>query len=372
MKILEVCTSRSWGGMEMRTLKISDYFLRAGHDVTFLCYPNSSLNMEAKQTGIKTIEFPFLKIPYLSLILKFRKIIKEHKFEIIHVQYSRDLQFIVPAIKRIKPKIPIVLTKRVGSYINKKDLYHKYLYSRVDLVTTISKVIKQNVIDTCPIDPDKVEIIYNGINIDKFQKNLKDRDTVRKEMNINDEIVVGIFGRLSPGKGHEEFLMAAKMISDKKLNVKFWIVGNASYGEDEYAKSIYALAEELKVGDSVSFLGYHKDIAKLMAAADIIAVPSHAEAFGNVAIEGMAAAKPVVASNTDGLLDIVVDGETGIQIPPKNSTALSKALIKLINDDDLRKRLGEAGLQRAAKMFDEEKQFKKFESRFIELIESVS
>ena len=105
-----------------------------------------------------------------------------------------------------------------------------------------------------------------------------------------------------------------------------------------------------------------------MSAIDILVVPSHAEAFGNVAIEGMASAKPVVASNTDGLLDIVIDGETGIQFPPGNSVLLSEALIRLIENEDLRIKFGNAGLKRVSEMFNEEIQFKKFESRFTELI----
>ena len=368
MKILEVCTSKSWGGMEMRTLKFSDYFKNAGHDVTLLCYPNSFLNKEARQLGIKTIDFPFSNALQLNLILKLRQILKKEYFEIIHLQYSKDLQFVIPAVKNIKPKIPVVLTKRVGSFINKKDIYHKYLYSGVDLITTISNVIRQNVINTCPITPDKVEVIYNGIDIKIFQEAGKKRNQTRAVMDISDEIAVGMFGRFSPGKGHEELLNAARIILDKKYNVKFWIVGEASFGEDQYAKNIYELSKKLNLNDSVKFLGYRKNVPELMSAIDILAVPSHAEAFGNVAIEGMASAKPVVASNTDGLLDIVIDGETGIQFPPGNSVLLSEALIRLIENEDLRIKFGNAGLKRVSEMFNEKIQFKKFESRFTELI----
>jgi len=286
------------------------------------------------------------------------------------LQYSRDLRFVIPATEGIKPKIPVVLTKRIGSYINKKNFIHKYLYSKVDLITTISEVIKKNVIETCPVNPDKVEVIYNGINIREFQNAFKYRNKIRQELNINeDEILIGMFGRFSPGKGHEEFLKAAKIISDKKFNAKFIIVGKESYGEKNYANKIYNLAKELELDNVVKFLGYRKDIPELMSAIDILTVPSYAEAFGNVAIEGMAAAKPVVATNTDGLVEIVIEDETGLQIPPQNSNALSETLIKLISDEELRKRFGEAGLKRVIDVFNEDIQMKKLENRFLELIE---
>lgn len=370
MKILEVCTSKSWGGMEMRTIKVSQSFIQSGHDLTLLCYPNSSLNIEANQSSIKTITLPFSNGIHIYLILKLKKFLIKEKFEIIHLQYSRDLRFVIPATEGIKPKIPVVLTKRIGSYINKKNFIHKYLYSKVDLITTISEVIKKNVIETCPVNPDKVEVIYNGINIREFQNAFKYRNKIRQELNINeDEILIGMFGRFSPGKGHEEFLKAAKIISDKKINAKFIIVGKESYGEKNYANKIYNLAKELELDNVVKFLGYRKDIPELMSAIDILTVPSYAEAFGNVAIEGMAAAKPVVATNTDGLVEIVIEDETGLQIPPQNSNALIEALIKLISDEELRKRFGEAGLKRVIDVFNEDIQMKKLENRFLELIE---
>ncbi len=368
MNLLEMCTSQSWGGMEMRTLKISQSFKELGHSVTLLCYPGSSLDQEARKAGIKTITFPFKNGIHLSLILKLRKFLKQNQFDLIHTQFSRDLRFVVPASEKLKYKPPIVLTKRLGSYISKKDLFHRYVYSRVDLITAISKVIKQNVIDTCPVEPSKVEIFYNGIDVEKFQSALTHRDEKRKELGIDDEIIVGIFGRFSPGKGHEEFLQAAKIISEKRNNVKFLVVGSESHGEEDYARSICKLAKKLKLNNKVIFTGYRKDIPELMGAIDILAVPSHAEAFGNVAIEGKAAGKPVAASNTDGLLDIVDDGITGIQFSPKNPKALAKALLRLIDNPELREKFGEASLEKAKESFDETKQMKKLESRFLKLI----
>lgn len=371
MNILEVCTSRSWGGMEMRTLKTAEWFKKTGHKVTLLCFPGSSLHKHAEEININTTTLPFKNGIHLNLILRLRKLLKQNHFDIIHSQFSKDLRFVVPAVEGLKPKIPIVLTKRLGSYISKKDLLHKYLYSRVDLVTTISKVIKENVIETCPVDSSKVEIIYNGVDIEEFRKAYDKREVIRKEMNVDNEIVIGMFGRFSPGKGHEEFLQAAKKIIEINKNVKFWIVGSPSYEEEEYAEKIHSLAKEFELSDYITFTGFRDDIPELMNAVDIIAVPSHAEAFGNVAIEGMAAGKPIAASNTDGLTDIVIDGETGIQFSPKDSNALANALQKLIDDKELRGKLGKAGLKLVEEHFNEDKQYKKLEQRFIEIIDTT-
>lgn len=368
MNLLEVCTSRSWGGMEMRTLKVSEAFKELGHSVTLLCHPESSLHNEATKAGIKTVALPFKNGIHLYQILKLSKQLKQNRFDLIHTQFSRDLRFIIPALRGSK-KTPVVLTKRLASFINKKDLFHKYLYERVDLITAISKVIQENVIITCPVDPSKVEIFYNGINVEKFQTALKLRDERRKEFGIKNETVIAIFGRFSPGKGHEEFLEAAKIISTQKKNVKFLVVGAESYGEPEYAQSIYKLADSYNLKDELIFAGFREDVPELMGAIDILTVPSHAEAFGNVAIEGMAAGKPVVAANNYGLLEIVTHNNTGLLFEVTNAQSLAEALIKLIDDKELRDKLGKAGLERVKEMFDEKKQIQKLENRFLDLIE---
>ncbi len=351
MNLLEMCTSQSWGGMEMRTLKISQSFKELGHSVTLLCYPGSSLDQEARKAGIKTITFPFKNGIHLSLILKLRKFLKQNQFDLIHTQFSRDLRFVVPASEKLKYKPPIVLTKRLGSYISKKDLFHRYVYSRVDLITAISKVIKQNVIDTCPVEPSKVEIFYNGIDVEKFQSALTHRDEKRKELGIDDEIIVGIFGRFSPGKGHEEFLQAAKIISEKRNNVKFLVAGPESHGEEVYARSICKLAKKLKLNNKVIFTGYRKDIPELMGAIDILAVPSHAEAFGIALIEAMSMGKPSVCTRADGILDIAVEGETSLLFEKQNSSDLTNKLELLIESPEKRRRFGNNARKRAVENF---------------------
>ena len=246
LKILEFCTSRSWGGMEMRVLQTSIDLRNLGHDITILCYPESSIHKEAVKESFDCFALPFGNGIHPILILKLRKYLRKIRFDITHVQFSRDLRFIIPALGQ-KSKMPIVLTKRVGSYIKKKDMLHKYLYNRVDLVTAISKVIKQNVVDTCPIDEEKVIVHYNGIDIKKYKHALINREDTRNKMGVlQNECVISLMGRLSPGKGHEDFLEAAKEILQKRNHVVFWIVGRASYGEENYEKEIKQLTQHLQ------------------------------------------------------------------------------------------------------------------------------
>ena len=105
-----------------------------------------------------------------------------------------------------------------------------------------------------------------------------------------------------------------------------------------------------------------------MSALDLFVFPSHAEAFGLVLIEAMAMERPVVSTNCDGVLDIVVDGVTGLTVPPKDPVALAAAVERMLADGTLRDRSGKAGRQRVLELFDQEKQIDRLESIYAELI----
>jgi glycosyltransferase involved in cell wall biosynthesis len=121
----------------------------------------------------------------------------------------------------------------------------------------------------------------------------------------------------------------------------------------------------------VTFCGFRADIPEVMASMDILAFPSHAEAFGDVLIEAMAMKLPVVSTNCDGVLDIVIDGETGIHVPPRDAQSLADALIVLIQDDERRRLFGEAGRKRVERLFDLRLRTEKMEELYARVLKSA-
>ena len=121
--------------------------------------------------------------------------------------------------------------------------------------------------------------------------------------------------------------------------------------------------------DLVTFAGYRKDIPDVMSAFDIFAFPSHAESFGVVLIEAMAMERPVVSTNCDGVLDIVVDGQTGLYVNRRNAHELAEALARLIEDPSLRESMGKAGRCRVVELFDQGKQMERIEEIYLQLLE---
>jgi len=160
---------------------------------------------------------------------------------------------------------------------------------------------------------------------------------------------VTMVGRLSPWKGQDLFLEAfaeAFPYGDARAR----IVGEALFGEEEYAEALHGLAEALGIADRVEFLGFRRDIAELLQTSDVQVVASRIpEPFGNVVLEGMACGVAVVAPDAGGPAELLVNGETGVLVPPDDVHALAEALEVLAGDQALRSRLSTAAQLDVAK-----------------------
>lgn len=352
MKILQTCLSQSWGGMEMYTLQTSILLKNAGHSVKLLCAHNSRLKTEAEKAGLNCHSV-FSKHPNLKSIKHIAGLIKENNYDVIHAEASKDLWFLVPSLIFARRNTPLLLTKHVGSSIVKKDILHRIIYKRVDLALAISEVIKTNLIKTTPLKKEKICLLHDSIDVKRFDPNKTDRLKIRREFDISDnEIVIGMTGRFSPGKGHEEFIAAARELSVIHNNLRFMIVGEASRGEEKYADKIKAIAAESGILSKIIFTGYRKDIPDILAAMDIYLFPSHAEAFGLALVEAMSMERPTVCSNSDGVLDIAVEGVTSFLFPPGRQNDLLKKVEQLIVDPEKRIEFGKEGRKRVLKKFD--------------------
>lgn len=369
LNILQTCFSHSWGGLEIQALEIAKKMQDRGHHIWLASCSRSRLEREAGLRGLNVLAFDVHGYFHPRIVWNLSRFLKRQRVDIIHCQLSKDIATLVPAMQMTGKTIPIVLSKRVGSYLSKKDPFHRYTYGHISRVIAISDVIHRNVLETTPVTADRVLTIHDAVDTEVFSPRRTDRHRVRTEFGLGDEaVVIGFVGRFSPGKGQEEFLHAANILRKKYPNVRFLIVGEASYREKAYEQSIHALCLSLELKPVVTFTGFRNDIPDLMAAFDIFAFPSHAESFGVALIEAMALELPVVSTNCDGVLDIVVNGETGLYVHPGNAIELAAALARLIDDPTLREKMGKAGRSRVEELFDQEKQIRKIERVYYDLL----
>ncbi|MDH4070004.1 MAG: glycosyltransferase family 4 protein [Ignavibacteria bacterium] len=369
LRILHTCFSFSWGGLEIHSVAEAEKMLGRGYDVRLACCRGSRIESEAGARGIPLLPLSVRGYFNPSALVRFSRFLAAGDIRLVHCQQSKDLALVTPAIRFSGKSIPVILSKRVGSYVMKKTAVHRFTYSSVRRVLAISEVIRRNVIETTPVPPEQVITLHHGIDTTLFMPGEGAETKIRREFGMSeDTLVVGFVGRFSPGKGHEEFLEAASLLLKHHPNVRFVVVGEASRGEEQYADRIRALSRSLGLDQSVLFTGFRSDVRDVMSVFDIFAFPSHAEAFGSVLVEAMALGKPVVSSNCDGALDIVVDGTTGIFVNPGDGPGLAEAIGRLINDQEMRERFGRAGRQRAVEFFDQKRMLDSIEKVYREVL----
>ncbi len=360
LKIVQVCTSRAWGGMEMHHVELSREQYARGADVQVICARDSRTAHALAETDLKDRCHFWPPAGYFqpAVILRARRFFRQLKPDVIHVHYSRDLWWLVPALIFL-PQSVLVLSKHIGTQKPKRDFLHRFLYSRVDRLIAISRVIRKNIIATHPVPERKVVLVHHGIDLERYAPEKIDRISVREKLGYTqDHFVIGITGRLQPSKGYLELLAAAQRLRTDYPENRYLLVGEASVGDSRQANEVYRFIEEKGQTDIVQCTGFRRDIPEMLAAMDLFVFPSHAEAFGLVVIEAMAMAKAIIASNSDGIPDIINDGITGLLVPPRSVEPLTRAIRRLRNDAGLRERLGRHARSRAQEYFTTDRMMK--------------
>lgn len=350
MRVLHICSSRSWGGMEISVARLAELQRLAGYSVMLAAAREAPLAVQAAEKGIATIDLKESGVWDLAGIIRLASSARGFNPDIIHVHYSKDLHRAVPA-NLMSGQRPLVFTKQLGSAVAKRGPWHCFLYSNVSRATAISSFIRGNLEETTVLKRDRIDLVYLGTDTGKFSPDPAGREQVRRELGFGPgEVVLGMMGRLSPGKGFEDFLEAASGLSTPRL--RFLTIGGASRGEESYAVRIRERAES-QLGDRLAFLGFKPDRERYLRAMDIFAFPSHAESFGLALCEAMATGLPCVAYAKDGVLDIVEDEVNGLRARVRDPQDLREKLGRLISDKALREKLGRAARRTVEARFSE-------------------
>lgn len=210
---------------------------------------------------------------------------------------------------------------------------------------------------------EKVMVIYNGVEVEHYDPQIEGQPFRRHYGIPQQALVIGMVGRLRPWKGQDCFLRVLARVQKKVPEVWGIVVGGTPLDEGEtYPRQLRQLAHSLGLEHCLIFTGQLEDVRPALAAMDVFVHPGDPEPFGLVNIEAMAMSKPVVAFTHGALPEIVADGETGLLVHPGNEQAIANAIVTLLENRDLRTRLGRAGQQRVQSRFTVERMVKEFEA----------
>ena len=196
---------------------------------------------------------------------------------------------------------------------------------------------------------DKLRVVYCGLDAGLFDRaDLAKVAALRKELGTGERYTVAVFGRLAEWKGQHVLLDAIAHLPD----VQAVLVGDAFFGEDAYKERLLERAAQPDIAGRVRLLGFRKDVPELMLAVDAIAHTSTSpEPFGRVIVEGMLAARPVIATCAGGAAELIEDGVSGLAVASGSATELALAIKRLRNDRSMAERVAQAGRARAVESF---------------------
>lgn len=215
------------------------------------------------------------------------------------------------------------------------------------------------------------EVVHDGVSSTTKSRYLELFNRLHQNGHFNQSKapIIALVGRIAHWKGQHVFIKAAEDVLSKYPNAVFQIIGAPLFGEYDYEKSLHEQVEKAGLTGKVQFLGFRNNIPELLKDIDLLVHASIiGEPFGQVVIEGMAAAKPVIATNGGALPEVVVDGVTGILVPMGDASAMADAIIEVLSHPDRAYTMGLAGLHRVRERFTIMHSVRKIESVYDSII----
>jgi glycosyltransferase involved in cell wall biosynthesis len=200
-----------------------------------------------------------------------------------------------------------------------------------------------------------VAVVANAIEPDRFDRSAIDRASARARLGLGEaELAMAVVGQISPHKGQSDAIRALELVRRTHPDACLLLVGSVKFASAAtrfdnraYADELATLAGRLGVRDSTIFLGERADIAEILAAVEMLLVPSWYEPFGRVALEAMIMQVPVIATSVGGIKEVLTDGVDGLVLAPKEPWTWAAAIIALLSDPSRRSAMGASGRQRA-------------------------
>lgn len=357
----------TFGGMEHWIQLVSAGLLSRGHSIHLLGRPQSSFLdrvcrhvPEANRVSLR-ISGDFNP----STISKVKRLLSQQRIDVLCVNFNKDVR-LGGIAARLNGNVKVVWS--VGINITKDRFSHRLLTPRlIDRVIVPSQSLKEQITHYGYITESTVDVIPIGIDATPapFQ-NDDARRRLREKYNLSPDAVVAVtVGRLVYKKGHEYLVEAAPQILKMCPSIYFLFLGDGPE-EAELRQEVRRLGIE----EHVIFAGMLDNIDLELAGADIMIHPSKEEPFGIALLEGMRAGLPIVASRVGGIPEVVVDGKTAILFEPRSPEAIADAVEKVLQDESLMHRLGQAGHERLRKEFPYRVMIDRVEKVFAAVVES--
>lgn len=306
--------------------------------------------------GVGAVIETFQDSPAFQCNKSLMGVLRKYRPTVVHFHFFNHFSMLPILASLVRPKL-VAFTDHVrqGGEISRITKLECFLWDRIILraldtrILAVSEHIKRTLVNDFQMAPERIEVLYNGVNLERFLPLDPAQATLlRGELDLQiAQPVVLCASNLRPEKGISDLLLAARIILADKPNCVFLIVGGGPM-----ADKLNAEARELGIQKSVRFTGLRSDVNRLMALANVVVVPSTwQEPAALVLLEAMAAARAIVATRVGGNPELLADGVTGLLVNPHSPKDLSRVLHRLLNSPEEAAAMGRAGRARVETHF---------------------
>ncbi len=355
--ILFVIDNLEFGGGERGFLQLLRGLSGEGWSVSVAAHPGGPFEDQARAAGARFVGVDMSSRAAVTTITRLGRLVRSARFAVVHSQgaradfFARMAAWSVPGVRLVSTvQMPVdgfaVDCLRAGVY----RFFDRLARSRVDRFIVVSQALRRQLVEGWGVSPARVTLVYNGVETDRLapSDNGEDGRRLRRELGLPAHArLVGGVGRLVEQKGFAHLLAAMAGVLARVPEA--WLV---IAGDGPLRGELQARAESLGLTERARWLGFRADVPSLLRGLDVLAIPSVREGFPMITLEAMALRVPIVGTTIDGIVEQVDHEGQGLLVPPGEPGALGRALVTLLQDSVLARRLGEAARHRAVAAFD--------------------
>lgn len=341
------CSSSSWGGLEMNTIRYAQWMQECGFSVTLFCIANSPILSHAQSTKLNiVIVNRNKKYADLPNAIRVMKHFKKLQIDWVWFRDTRDMALLALAKRLSGNGFKLLYQQAMQLGVNKKNIFHTLRFNAIDVWVSTLPFLKKQVEQRTHFPSSKIFVVPLGTDDQLMREQKKSKSDACQLLGLNPErFIVGIVGRIDPLKGQHTLINALQLMHDENIHVI--IVGESTKNEsNHYELELKQKVRSLGLQHVVSFFPYSNNVATYYSAMDVFVMASKGETFGTVTIEAMSMGLPVVGTNASGTPEILDHGKAGLLFEPDNADELSQCIATLKSDIALRQSLSKTAQQR--------------------------
>jgi len=369
-KVFYFLDSLEVGGTETQAVELALRMSASAYDVTLGCLRvKGPLLEKLKGSGVATREFHpagGLDSPRgLYQLARLAAYLRREKIDVVH---THDLWTnLMGVVAARMAGVPAIVSSRrdlahFDWYQGSKRNWLRRIQNLSGVVLANATPIRDALISEDGFAPEKLRVIHNGVDTAKFQRGRRDRERLFPGTQ-NQKLVVLVGNMHTDVKGHPWLIDAAPAVLREFQETRFVFAGDGD-SRPAFEEQVATLGLQ----GSFMFLGRRSDIPDVLASSDIAVLPSRAEGLPNAVLEYMAAGLPTIASRVGGNAELVEDGVTGLLVPPEDSSAIAAALLRLLRDPDLSRKMAENGRKVAVENYSFERLIREVDALYTELL----